>query len=87
MLIHNPLFCGIYLLAKQSEDLIKAMEKERDVKHSEATQKLESVRAEMEWKLHRLEPRERKAEAMVGKVIFSLCKKKPVDTKILEYQY
>ncbi|XP_039137820.1 LOW QUALITY PROTEIN: kinetochore protein NUF2 homolog [Dioscorea cayenensis subsp. rotundata] len=53
--------------AKQSEDLIKAMEKERDVKHSEATQKLESVRAEMEWKLHRLEPRERKAEAMVGK--------------------
>ncbi|KAJ0969184.1 hypothetical protein J5N97_022061 [Dioscorea zingiberensis] len=53
--------------AKQSEDLFKVMEKERDAKNSEATQKLESVRAEMEWKLQCLEPRERKAEAMVGK--------------------
>ncbi|URD84695.1 Nuf2 family protein [Musa troglodytarum] len=53
--------------AKQAEELIKAAEKERDARHADETQKLNTVKAEMEWKLQCLEPRERKAEAMVTK--------------------
>ncbi|XP_065030223.1 kinetochore protein NUF2 homolog [Musa acuminata AAA Group] len=53
--------------AKQAEELIKAAETERDARHADETQKLNTVKAEMEWKLQCLEPRERKAEAMVTK--------------------
>lgn len=54
--------------AKQAEELIKAAETERDARHANETHKLNTVKAEMEWKLQCLEPGERKAEAMVTKV-------------------
>lgn len=44
------------------------MEKERDVRREQDSQRLESLRAELEWKLHHLEPREKTVEAMVAKV-------------------
>lgn len=53
---------------KRAEELIKAAETDRDARHADETQKLNAVKAEMEWKLQCLEPRNRKAEAMVTKV-------------------
>ncbi|XP_042471252.1 kinetochore protein NUF2 homolog [Zingiber officinale] len=51
---------------KESEELIKVSEKERDDRCAEETQRLNQVRAEIEWKLQCLEPREKKVEAMVS---------------------
>ena len=55
-------------LAKQAEELIKAMGKERDTRHEQDSQRLESLRRELELKLHCLEPREKAVEDMVAKV-------------------
>lgn len=48
--------------------MLKATEKDKELRLSEEAQKLNTLRAEMEWKLQCLEPRERKVEAMVAKV-------------------
>ncbi|XP_020103157.1 probable kinetochore protein NUF2 [Ananas comosus] len=53
--------------AKEAEELLKATEKDKELRLSEEAQKLNTLRAEMEWKLQCLEPRERKVEAMVAK--------------------
>ncbi|WOL17948.1 kinetochore protein Nuf2-like [Canna indica] len=53
--------------AKQAEEHIKVAEKERDTRYADETQRLQTVRAEMEWNLQCLEPRERNVEAMVAK--------------------
>lgn len=53
--------------AKQAEELIKAMGKERDTRHEQDSQRLESLRRELELKLHCLEPREKAVEDMVAK--------------------
>lgn len=53
--------------AKQADELIKAMEKERDTRYEQDSQRLENLRTELEWKLHCLEPREKAVEAMVAK--------------------
>ncbi|XP_074586202.1 kinetochore protein NUF2 homolog [Curcuma longa] len=51
---------------EEAEELIKVAEKERDARCAEETQRLNTVRAEIEWKLQCLEPREKKVEAMVA---------------------
>lgn len=51
---------------EQGEELIKALEKERDLKHAEAIKELNTVKLEMESKLRDMELRERKVEAMVA---------------------
>ncbi|CAA6664079.1 unnamed protein product [Spirodela intermedia] len=51
--------------AKQAEELIKAMEKERDLRFTEHIQKLNAVKSEIEQKLHDLEQREEKTKAVV----------------------
>ncbi|ONK56144.1 uncharacterized protein A4U43_C10F4590 [Asparagus officinalis] len=53
--------------AKQAAELIKMMEKERDTRCEQDSQKLETLRTELEWKLQCLEPREKTVEAMVAK--------------------
>nr|XP_010927679.1 kinetochore protein NUF2 homolog [Elaeis guineensis] len=53
--------------AKQAEELVKLTERERDMRHAEEIHRLNTLRAEMEWKLQCLEPRERKVEALVAK--------------------
>lgn len=56
------------MLVKEAEELVKVAEKERDARCAEETQRLNTVRAEIEWKLQCLEPREKKVEAMVAEV-------------------
>lgn len=56
------------MLVKEAEELVKLAEKERDARCAEETQRLNTVRAEIEWKLQCLEPREKKVEAMVAEV-------------------
>ncbi|XP_072970205.1 kinetochore protein NUF2 homolog [Typha angustifolia] len=53
--------------AKQAEKLLKEAEKQKDMRLAEETQRLNTVRAEMEWKLQCLEARERKVEDIVAK--------------------
>lgn len=56
------------MLVEEAEELIKVAEKERDARCAEDTQRLNTVRAEIEWKLQCLEPREKKVETMVAEV-------------------
>lgn len=56
----------------ETEERLKAKEKERDQRIADENQKLATLRSEIEWKLQCLEPRERKVEAMVAKAAI-LC--------------
>ncbi|XP_020592892.1 kinetochore protein Nuf2 isoform X2 [Phalaenopsis equestris] len=53
---------------KQAEELLRATEKERQVRQTEDIQKLNNARAEVEEKLKSLEQRERKLEDMVARI-------------------
>lgn len=58
----------LLLLVEQAEELRKALEKERDLKHAEAIKEFNKVKLQVESKLRDLELRERKVEAIVSKV-------------------
>lgn len=53
---------------EQAEELRKALEKERDLKHAEAIKEFNKVKLQVESKLRDLELREGKVEAIVSKV-------------------
>ncbi|KAF0897620.1 hypothetical protein E2562_000352 [Oryza meyeriana var. granulata] len=57
--------------AHEMEERVKAKEKERDQIVADENQKLAALRSEIEWKLKCLEPRERKVEETIAKVMIS----------------
>ena len=67
-LYFNFYCCCLNCSVQQTEEMLKAAEKEREEILSEETKKLNGVRSQIELKLKLLEPREREAEAMVSKV-------------------
>lgn len=52
----------------QLEELLKQLEKEKDLKCEEASKELNNVRAQVEYNRRGLEQRERNAEALVSEV-------------------
>ncbi|OAY76370.1 Actin-related protein 2/3 complex subunit 4, partial [Ananas comosus] len=54
---------------KEAEELLKATEKDKELRLSEEAQKLNTLRAEMEWKLQCLEPRKGKLKPWLLRLI------------------
>ncbi len=60
-----------FWLVHEMEEHVKAKEKKKDQIVADENQKLAALSSEVEWKLKCLEPRERKVEETIAKVMIS----------------